>query len=735
MVSHRCSIGDGAPSAMRSMSPFAFFAALLLLARCDALSALRRAPSMSASRGVLFFTEETLRLRLNDGVRQISGWSSAVPVCALSPELKEADAEYQAGVLSAVAALQEECRKAGSDLLVTQCNSDGEISDPKFEAAMKALAAEAGGEKIVVMAPTELASGSEVQPRKLMARSGLADLKQGCAEAEYKASDGLLDLCRGADSIQAFRKSLTAAAKVVWKRYDDPSGASLPPLPEGLDTGSWKVGDGAAFGWAPRADAARTLHGFWREDVRDGLDLGEETGDMLLQELFTQGESTFAQRLRAAFGRGSEVGAADADAAIVRRLADATGPIGALGNGEATFRTIGPYLKVGAVSLLQLLSARRESRTLSAERPARPAEVELATRRLWHLHLKNGGSASATMAALAPGTFSTFKVRWTEWNGALVRYAHSADRSGEKGKKPALLLVHGFGASLDQWRHQFDALGGRYDVFALDLPGFGQSEKPALSYHQYYWRDAVVDFARHVLPRHRPEGAPPPVLVGNSIGGFVALAAAAELREEASAVVLVNSAGRVLSPADAEEERASRGGLSVEEWTKRGLCPEVSLPLPPALLQVVSTGLLWGLQPQVKSICRNLYTERPESADDRQVRNIMRDSRDPGAIDVFVAGAKLPPPAPANELFQAFGGPALVLQGMKDPLNDARTRADGFVAAGKKGQVTLSPLEGSGHCPHHEVPDKFCEQLEDFLDALGERKGTGAGVGGGKISG
>ena len=48
---------------------------------------------------------------------------------------------------------------------------------------------------------------------------------------------------------------------------------------------------------------------------------------------------------------------------------------------------------------------------------------------------------------------------------------------------PALLLVHGFGASTDHWRHNIPVLSKTHEVHALDLLGFGRSSKPGgLSY-------------------------------------------------------------------------------------------------------------------------------------------------------------------------------------------------------------------------------------------------------------
>lgn len=96
-------------------------------------------------------------------------------------------------------------------------------------------------------------------------------------------------------------------------------------------------------------------------------------------------------------------------------------------------------------------------------------------------------------------------------------------------------------------------------------------------------------------------------------------------------------------------------------------------------------------------ICRNLYKKRPEQVDDRLVYNIVRDSKDPGALGVFASGGRLPPPRPANELLRKFNGPVLVAQGALDPLNDAKGRAELLRTCYDK---TVVRLIEAGHCPH-----------------------------------
>jgi len=131
------------------------------------------------------------------------------------------------------------------------------------------------------------------------------------------------------------------------------------------------------------------------------------------------------------------------------------------------------------------------------------------------------------------------------------------NKSGGKGIKgdgdvPTLLLVHGFGASSDQWSKCFEALSGLarkdpatfgkgFRIFALDLLGFGHSEKPSVTYTQYLWQDQVRDFALEVVQS-------PFFIAGNSIGGFTAASVAADIGPMCQGLILVNTAGKVVSP-------------------------------------------------------------------------------------------------------------------------------------------------------------------------------------------
>lgn len=73
----------------------------------------------------------------------------------------------------------------------------------------------------------------------------------------------------------------------------------------------------------------------------------------------------------------------------------------------------------------------------------------------------------------------------------------------------------------------------------------------------------------------------------------------------------------------------------------------------------------------------------------------------------------LPKPRPLNHLVaDLYRGPTLVLQGARDPLNDAVARANLICATCSNAELRL--LE-AGHCPHDERPDLFNSELFGFV--------------------
>ena len=74
---------------------------------------------------------------------------------------------------------------------------------------------------------------------------------------------------------------------------------------------------------------------------------------------------------------------------------------------------------------------------------------------------------------------STDIGNYWQWQGHDIYYVKSGER---REGLPPLLLVHGFGASTDHWRKNIAELQDDFEVWAIDLLGFGRSAKPVLQY-------------------------------------------------------------------------------------------------------------------------------------------------------------------------------------------------------------------------------------------------------------
>jgi pimeloyl-ACP methyl ester carboxylesterase len=101
-----------------------------------------------------------------------------------------------------------------------------------------------------------------------------------------------------------------------------------------------------------------------------------------------------------------------------------------------------------------------------------------------------------------------------------------------------VLFIHGLGSYLKFWRYQLDAFAAQgYRVIAVDLPGYGKSNKPAsFPYTMEAMGDAVHELAQKL-------GVQKPILVGHSMGGQTSLSYALRYPEDVKALVLTSPAG------------------------------------------------------------------------------------------------------------------------------------------------------------------------------------------------
>jgi pimeloyl-ACP methyl ester carboxylesterase len=274
---------------------------------------------------------------------------------------------------------------------------------------------------------------------------------------------------------------------------------------------------------------------------------------------------------------------------------------------------------------------------------------------------------------------------------------HSLRRGPERPEGPAVLLVHGFGASTDHWRHNIPVLARSHEVHALDLLGFGRSAKPAgPAYGGALWRDQLVAYVNERIGR-------PTVVVGNSLGGFAALAAGVALGEQAAGVVLVNAAGPF-----SDEPTPSGGWGAIARRSIGG-----ALLKSPVLQRLLFENL--RRPATIRRTLNQVYIDRT-NVDEELVESIRRPSLDPGAFGVFRTVFDIPRGQPLDELFAELRAPLLLLWGIRDPWINAAGRRAAFQrhAPPDTREVVLD----AGHCPHDEVPDQVNAALLEWLAGL-----------------
>ena len=128
----------------------------------------------------------------------------------------------------------------------------------------------------------------------------------------------------------------------------------------------------------------------------------------------------------------------------------------------------------------------------------------LTVRRNLHVGV---GFVAATSGASGPGRL--------RFRTVITRRARLSTL--EAGIGPPVLAIHGLGGTKGSFLHTVAALAGRFRVVAVDLPGFGDSDKPiGAAYDAPFFADAMIDLL-DALELDRAD------LIGNSLGGRVAL--------------------------------------------------------------------------------------------------------------------------------------------------------------------------------------------------------------------
>ncbi|SNY66351.1 alpha/beta fold hydrolase [Paractinoplanes atraurantiacus] len=278
-------------------------------------------------------------------------------------------------------------------------------------------------------------------------------------------------------------------------------------------------------------------------------------------------------------------------------------------------------------------------------------------------------------------------MNYVEVHGSRIRYHATGPADG-----PAVVLLHGIGRSLEDWLPQHDRLT-EHRVISLDMPGFGLSQRlPA--------RTTLTCLAEGVWATLDALGVTDPVhLMGNSLGGAVAMQMLVDDPARVTTLTLVNSAG---------------------------FGKEVTFALRMLAIPFLGRPLLGRIDPRVaKRVERSLFADRALVTQER-IAMAVRIGRQPDFAAVYLEIARalggfrgIAPRWRAELLNRVVRNPrpTLILWGDRDLILPS-VHLSAARAALPHAQSHLFP--DTGHMPQLERPDEFARLVKPLLALTAE---------------
>jgi pimeloyl-ACP methyl ester carboxylesterase len=267
-----------------------------------------------------------------------------------------------------------------------------------------------------------------------------------------------------------------------------------------------------------------------------------------------------------------------------------------------------------------------------------------------------------------------------EYRGISIHYE-------DQGQGQPLILLHGYGASTYSWRHVLPHFSKSYRVIAIDLKGFGLSDKPTDGDYSVLEQSRMVyEFIRV----HRLENV---ILVGNSLGGAVSLLT-------------------YLMQSDQGAHPISKLILIDTASYKQDLPLFISILTVPIVNEL--SLYLTGSNFKSRMILRKAFFD-PSKITEEMVTTYGANLSLPGASQALIKTAKQMIPSNLEEISERYKGidiPVLLIWGENDgivPLEIGRK------LAGSIPNSKLVVVPNCGHVPQEECPSQAIKAMETFL--------------------
>lgn len=283
------------------------------------------------------------------------------------------------------------------------------------------------------------------------------------------------------------------------------------------------------------------------------------------------------------------------------------------------------------------------------------------------------------------------------WRGWKIRYTYlRTPATNTPLTNIPLIFIHGFGSGIGQWCENLNPISQQYPIYALDLLGFGASEKASTEYNVNLWAAQIHEFWRLVIGQ-------PVVIIGHSLGALVALATAAAYPEMTKGLVLLTlpSARKDLLPAYLDPLVGNIEGLFASP-----------LLLGPLFKFVLSRRSI------IASFAKFAYFN-PEALTPDMVSVFflpIQDRNADRALYSLTRSRSHPNFCPSvKELLPTLQIPILTIWGKEDrliPLSWGRKIAN------LNPNLRMIELDKAGHCAYHEYPDIVNQQILTWLQDI-----------------
>ena len=260
-----------------------------------------------------------------------------------------------------------------------------------------------------------------------------------------------------------------------------------------------------------------------------------------------------------------------------------------------------------------------------------------------------------------------------------------------KGDGPPVLLIHGIGAGASsyEWRRNFDELSNEFRVYAIDLLGFGLSDRPSMDHSGRFYVQLIDDFIRYVVKQ-------PANVIASSHSAAYAIRLAFTRPERVKSLILV-------CPVGVGHGSASAGPLP-------SMGKAIHLPV---VGESVYNGLV-STTNVARTLREDLFYD-PGQVTDAMVDQYYRTAHQPGARHAVASFLQGDLNLPVDNEFKHLKQPILMVWGAESrytPLVQARQ----FQEA--NGAAVLHVFQQTRQLPHDEQAGHFNRLVTSWLQPI-----------------